>query len=34
MAAVGWINLHKQRTEKYKYKKYKPTVSTNYYIKA
>jgi len=30
MAAIGWINLRTQFKEKYKYKKYKPTVSTNY----
>jgi len=27
MAANGWINLHTQYTEKYKYKKYQATVS-------
>jgi len=29
MAAIDWINLHTQFKEKYKYKKYKRTVSTN-----
>jgi len=31
MADISWLNLHTQCPEKYvKYKKYKPTVSTNY----
>jgi len=30
MAASGCINLHTQCAEKYKYKMFKPTVSTNY----